>query len=161
MRITLAAGDFNRLLKLWRTGRLTIAGKRNVADLAQRARYVVAAGTYEFSAPMDLATVGTRNFIAAIEASAFDADDTVDDRTAAVDDWDSLDGTVVNDCDATLWIATTADDPAASPTWSAWRPFFVDDFTGRGFKFRLTLESGNPAHNIAISALQVRARTPA
>lgn len=122
---------------------------------------VVAAGTYEFSAAMDLATVGTRNFIAAIEASAFDAADTVDDRTATVDDWDSLDGTVVNDCDATLWIATTADDPAASPTWSAWRPFFVGDFTGRGFKFRLTLESGNPAHNIAISALQVRARTPA
>lgn len=35
----------------------------------------------------------------------------------------------------------TTDDPAGSPTWSAWREFSVSDITARAYKFRVSLHS--------------------
>ena len=114
-------------------------------------------GSYAFDTYLDLATVAARRFEATITAQSFDSGDLIGFRDL-VSTWDSVVGTEVNDCDATLWIATTADDPAGSPAWGAWTPFFVGDFTCRAAKFRLDLASGSPTHNIAVSALSVRAR---
>ena len=53
------------------------------------------------------------------------------------------------------------DDPAGSPTWSAWMPFFVADFTCRAAKFKLDLASGSATHNIAVSTLAIDIKVPA
>jgi hypothetical protein len=118
-------------------------------------------GTYTFDTTMDCATVASRRFDATITAQSFDVGDYVDGRSALLDEWGVIDGSVVNDCDATLYIRTTNDNPAGSPTWGSWTPFFVGDFNCRAAQFRLDLTSGNPSHNIKVTALSARARIPA
>ncbi len=121
---------------------------------------VVSTGTYDFDAYIDLSSVATRRFETDIAALCFDTNDFVGLR-GLVSAWDSVGGDSINDCDATLYIATTNDDPAGSPTWSEWQPFFVGDFTCRAAKFKLGLASGNPTHNIKISTIAVDVKIPA
>ena len=70
-----------------------------------------------------------------------------------------FDGAVINDCDLTLYAATTDDNPAGSPTWSGWMPFFVAEHTCRAMKFKLDFISGTTNHNINVTALTVHAKT--
>lgn len=122
---------------------------------------IASAASYAFDTYLDMTTVAARRFDATITAIAFDTGDLIDDRTALIDDWDDFDGNGdINDCDATLWISTTDDDPAGAPTWGAWTPFFVGEFVCRAARFRLDMVSGNPTHTLAVSALSVRARIP-
>ena len=117
-------------------------------------------GTYEFDTYLDMTTVATRRFEADITAVSFVATDLIDDRTDLIDTWDSFDGDVVNDCDATLYAATTDDDPSGTPTWGPWTPFFVADFTCRATKFKLELTREDITHNIAVSVLRVDVKEP-
>lgn len=116
-------------------------------------------GSYEFDSYLDLSSVATRRFEADIDALSFNTGDTIGLR-GLVSEWDSVVGASVNDCDATLYVSTTNDDPAASPTWGAYTPFFVGDFTCRAARFRLDLASGQPTNNIGVSALRVDVKTP-
>lgn len=122
---------------------------------------IQASGSYAFSSYMDLTTVATRRFEADIAATSFDSADLIDSKTDPIDDWGPLDGGTINDCDVTLYAAITNDDPAGSPTWSAWMPFFVADFTCRAAKFKLDLASGSATHNISVSTLAVDIKVPA
>lgn len=122
---------------------------------------VDATGSYAFSAALDMTTVATRRFEADISAVSFLATDLIDSRTANIDTWSSIDGIEVNDCDVTLYAAITDDDPAGTPTWSAWMPFFVADFTCRAAKFKLDFSAGDPTHNIAVDTLVVHVKEPA
>lgn len=117
-------------------------------------------GSYAFDGTLDLGSVAARRFDATITAQSFDTGDLISFR-GPVSGWDSVSGDVINDCDATLFIRTTDDDPSGSPTWGPWTPFFVGDFACRAAQFRLDLASGSPTHNLAVSALSVRARIPA
>lgn len=117
-------------------------------------------GSYAFDAAVDLATVATRRFEADIAVSSFDTGDTISLRDL-VSTWSSVSGAAIDDCDATLYAATTDDDPAGSPTWSDWMPFFVADFTCRAAKFKIDLASGSVTHNIAISTLAIDIKVPA
>lgn len=120
-----------------------------------------ASGTYDFAAALDLSTVATRRFEADIDAVAFDTGDFIDARTGDIDLWSDIDGTSVNDCDATLFISVTNDNPSGSPAWGPWQPFLVSDFTCRAARFQLLLEAGEVTHNIAVSTLRVDAKVPA
>lgn len=122
---------------------------------------IQASGSYAFASYVDLTTVATRRFEADIAATSFDAADLIDSKTDLIDDWGPIDGGTINDCDVTLYAATTNDDPAGSPTWSPWMPFFVADFTCRAAKFKLDLASGSVTHNIAVSTLAVDIKVPA
>lgn len=115
-------------------------------------------GSYAFSSTMDLTTVAVRNFVVDLTAAAFDTGDLIDSRTTEIDYWDSTDGATINDCTVTPYIRVTPDDPAGSPTWGAWMPFWVADVNCRAAQFRLDFQSGNRSHNISVSALAVRAR---
>lgn len=118
-------------------------------------------GSYAFDTYVDLSTIATRRFEADIAVAAFNTGDLWDSRTSSMDDWDDIDGSAINDVDATLYLATTNDNPAGSPTWGAWTPFMVADATCRAAKFRLDLSSSNPTHNIAVSTLAVDIKIPA
>jgi hypothetical protein len=119
------------------------------------------AGTYLFNTYTDMVTVATRRIEADIKVLSFDSLDLFDSRPGLFDDAPGdFDGTAINDCDATLYYATTNDDPAGSPTWGPWTPFFVADITARAVKFRLDLVSGVSTHNIAVSTLAVDIKTP-
>ncbi len=112
-------------------------------------------GTYTFG-PMDMTTVSTRRFEAHISAQAVDNSSLFDDGQGLFDDGDGLfDGDEINDAVLSLYARTTDDDPAGSPTWSAWAQFHVADFTCRGVQFRLDFAVDSPAHNIEVSELAV------
>ncbi|MEY2653656.1 MAG: hypothetical protein RLZZ524_684 [Pseudomonadota bacterium] len=117
-------------------------------------------GSYAFDAVVDMTTVATRRFEADIDVISFDTGDLISFRDA-VTTWASVSGTAVNDCDVTLYAATTNDDPTGSPTWSEWSPFFVADYTCRAAKFKLDLASGSATNNIAVSTLAVDIKVPA
>lgn len=118
-------------------------------------------GSYAFASTLDLSTVETRRYEADIAALSFDTGDTIDNRLDDIDDWDSIDGSVVNSCDVTLYGRFTDDDPSGSPTWGPWTPFFVADFTARAAQFKLDFISGNAQHNIVVTELAVAAKEPA
>jgi hypothetical protein len=120
---------------------------------------IAAAGQCDFTNVLDLGTSAVRRIQATISARSFDIGDFID-STDDIDSAEDIDGSVINDCDATLYCATTPDDPVGSPVWSAWQPFFVGDFEGRALKFRLALTSGSPSHNLAVTALSVSAKIP-
>ena len=122
---------------------------------------VSATGSYAFSTYMDLTTSATRRFEADIKALSYDTGDSIDNRLELIDSWNSIDGAVINDCDVTLYARTTNDNPAGSPTWGEWMPFFVADFTCRAAQFKLDFMSGNAQHNIVITELAVLAKIPA
>ena len=46
-----------------------------------------------------------------------------------------------SDTNLIFYVSTTADNPAGTPTWSAYRPFKAGDFYGRAFRFRVELKS--------------------
>lgn len=119
-----------------------------------------ATGSYDFDTYLDLTSVATRRVEADLKVYSSDTGSFIDASTALIDDWSDLDGAVVNDCDATLYFATTDDNPAASPVWGSWTPFFVSDITCRAVKFKLDLVSGNPTHQIAVSTLTVQVKAP-
>lgn len=117
-------------------------------------------GSYAFDTYLDMATVATRRLEADIAATSFETGDQIDYRTNLIDGWSDIDGSIVNDTDATLYVACTDDDPAGAPTWTAWLPFMVADVTCRAVKFKLDLSSGTATHNLAVSTLRVHAKIP-
>jgi len=80
--------------------------------------------------------------------------DTMDGRTANIDDWTDIDGDDVNDVNAELYVRSTNDDPgSASPTYGNWVPFSSGTFTGRGFQFKAELTSDKVDENILVDEL--------
>lgn len=121
---------------------------------------IAASGSYAFDTYLDMGSVATRRLEADITALSFDTLDMFD-NDELFDSDAVFDGSVINDCDVTLYAATTNDDPAGSPTWDAWTPFFVADFTSRAAKFKLDFESKRVNSNISVSALTVHAKVAA
>ena len=117
-------------------------------------------GTYLFASRMDCVTVATRRVEFSITASAFDLASLMDARTDLIDDWDSVETAIINDCDIQTWARFTDADPAGSPTWSSWKPFYVADETFRGAEFKATFASGDVNHNIKCTALSVASKIP-
>ena len=68
----------------------------------------------------------------------------------------NFDGPLVNDVSATINVRTTNDDPASnSASFTSFNRFANGTYKGRGFEFRLDIESENIAHNINIQQLAV------
>ena len=122
---------------------------------------ITGSGEYLFTAGMDCATVATRRVEFGIAAQCFDTGDTIGARLDPVSMWSSIAGAAVNDCDAQTWARFTDDNPAGSPTWSAWKPFYVADETFRAMQCKATLASGQSTHNISVTSLSVTAKIPA
>lgn len=150
-------------------GEIKLSGSKNIGEMltpvSQWAKLsslggINSEGTYEFHDVLDLSTVETRRFESNIVAQSFDTEDLISKR-GLVSQWGNVTGAEINDCDATLFVSTTEDDPEVSPVWTDYAPFFVGDFTCRAAKFYLYLESENPTHNIRVSELSVTAKIPA
>jgi hypothetical protein len=149
-------------------GTLRLSGLSTISDMATPVSEwgkisslggISSAGSYDFDAVLDLTSIATRRFEADIAATSFDTGDTIGQR-GLVSGWGSVASESINDCDATLYISTTDDDPDGSPTWGPWTPFFVGDFTCRAARMKLDLASGQANHNIRISTLRVDVKEP-
>lgn len=114
-------------------------------------------GEYEFDNPVDMGTVATRRVEVDVQVLNYIATDLIDSM-GEVDSWASVDGDSVDDCDATVYVATTNDDPAGSPVYGPWIPFMVADLTCRAMKFKIKLESGSTTNNLDVSLLTVHVK---
>ncbi len=103
------------------------------------------AGSYDFSAAVDLGGVFTSRVTARLAVDIFSED------PADLD---------VTDVSTKIYVATTNDDPAGSPTWSAWQEFVSGDYQCRGYKFQLQVASGDIYHNAGVRELRVEVDMP-
>ncbi len=114
-------------------------------------------GTYTFSGGMDLAVVKPVRLSVHLLASVASFGTNWDQRVSDIDDWLSVDGAFGGEADAWVEVRSTNDNPAGTPTWSAWRRLDSAEFNARGFQFRAELRSFQPEFNIEVTQLRVAA----
>jgi hypothetical protein len=121
--------------------------------------YVNTSGTYYFANVIDR-TVAEQGFITVdMVTRRFDTtdaqwDDLAGDIDVLVGLWDDLTGVAdFNDTNVIAYVSTTEDDPAGSPTWSAWTKIRAANIYGRGLRFKVELHSDTAGISPAISEL--------
>jgi len=120
-------------------------------------------GTYEFDNYVDLGAVFTSRVTATVNVVRVDYVVLFDSREglfdSAVGTFDG-DAQAFDDTNVELQVAVTDDDPAGSPTYTAFKPFFVGDYKARAFKFRAILTSTDEQASPEVSALSVTIDMP-
>lgn len=119
---------------------------------------VISTGTYAWSAPIDLGAVKRFRLTVTITSQVVDILDDFDSRLGEVDDWASFDGDVTGDeADAVTYARFTDDDPAGTPTWTAWQRIDSAEVEARGVELKTVLMSNDTNCNIHVSALEALA----
>ena len=106
-------------------------------------------GTYTFANVVDLGASYSLGIKRIITSLGINTSDLLDSRTGNVDDYDSWDGSIVNQTNCKLSVATSLDNS----TFTDFQDFSQANFVGRYFKFKATLASTNIAQNIEVSIL--------
>jgi hypothetical protein len=125
---------------------------------------VASTGTYDFNTYIDVGGIFTSRVTANMTINRIDYGVQFDDATGNFDDREGLfdgDANEFGDTNVELQIATTEDDPASgSPTYTAFRKFFVGDYKARGLKFRAKLTTTDSEATPSVSALSVTVDMP-
>lgn len=114
---------------------------------------VLASGEYEFGSTLDLGGTFDLNLTRYFVTRPFLPGATWDDKPDEIDNWPEIDEGNLDGVNALLYVRTTADDPAGTPTWGAWREFSNAITRGRGFQFKTIATSSDSAQNIIIDEL--------
>jgi predicted phage tail protein len=162
------AGTFSSMLYSDDQDAITLVNVIFVDDMAQDGDWdllpsidsvggIVPRGEYEFSAAnvVDMENVYDVNLIRSLAFTAYLTGGLWDDYIAAIDEWDLIDGDVVDRANAAMYVAATDDDPAGTPDWGEWREFANATVRGRGFKFKVVATTSEQLHNIAIDTAGV------
>lgn len=124
---------------------------------------VASSGTYDFDNYIDLGSVYTSRVTANVNVIRADYVNTFDDAEGLFDDrTGTFDGDVqaFDDTNVELFIATTEDDPAGTPTYTDFRKFFVGDYKARAYKFQVKLTTTDNATTPEITQLSVKIDMP-
>ena len=121
---------------------------------------IQSSGTYEFTDVFDLGAIYNNRLSAAIDVTVGFGNNMVDSwgDVDSLADIDGLTGGIL--AGVVLEIATTNDDPAGAPAWSAWAPFVFGDYQARAFKFRLRFSSQDVNTNAFVTGLSVTIDMP-
>ena len=111
--------------------------------------------TYLFNNSIDLGSVENIRLVPSLTATITDGVTTVADYVL-ISDVTRFSGPIV-DAAVSFEVRHTDDDPAGTPTWSAWETFTVGNYRHRGFEFRLTGVVGSTTYTISISELSLTA----
>ena len=110
-------------------------------------------GEYEFSSTWDMGAVYDVNLRRRFLTRPLVLNDLWDSRTTNIDTWASIDSAGGDGVNGQLYVRTTTDNPAASPTWGEWNEFSNVIARGRGFQFKLRASSEDPNVNILVDEL--------
>jgi len=77
-----------------------------------------------------------------------------DSWTGLWDDWSGSSG--IADVDVVAYISVTQQDPAGTPTWSAYQKIIAGDYYGRAFRFKVELASSAAGVTPSITGLTAR-----
>jgi len=106
---------------------------------------IVSSGTYDFANYLDLSATYTSTVKTNLKVTQ------LSQHT----------GTVTNGAtDVDLFVSTTTDDPAGSPTWTAYRQFVVGSYTARALRFRAELTTTESDETPAIEELEAQVELP-
>jgi len=110
-------------------------------------------GTYNFANQLDLGAAFAVDLKRYFVTRGFYPSDLIDSRLEDIDIWTDFDGGVIDQVNAKLYMRSTNDNPAGTPTWTSWQEFANGTFNGRAFEFKAELTSNNMSQNILIDAL--------
>jgi hypothetical protein len=114
---------------------------------------VLGSGEYEFGSTLDMGGVFDVNMQRRFVTRPYLPAGLWDDKTALIDTWSEIDENNLDQVNASLYVRSTTDNPAGTPTWSTWREFANAIVRGRGFQFKTIATSTDPAVNILIDEL--------
>jgi predicted phage tail protein len=115
-------------------------------------------GEYAFADTLDLEAVYSLDLERRLVARGIYPTDLWDSRTDNIDTWQDIDGGVVDQVNAELYVRKTNDNPSSSPTYSAWQPLANGVLKARAFQFKAVLTSSDPAQNILVDELGYKAQ---
>ncbi len=125
---------------------------------------ISSSGTYEFDNYVDLGNIYTSRVSHNLNVVRKDYVDTFDSALGNFDDrLGTFDGDpqAFDDVNVELLVATTEDDPSSgSPTYTAFRKFFVGDYKARAYKFKANLTTSDAEASPQITALSVTVDMP-
>ncbi len=123
---------------------------------------IVSSGSCTYDTKVDLGSIQTVRLFPSLQTFGIETGDLWDSREELMDDWGSVDGSVIDDAEVQPQVRVTNDDPAgASPTWGPWHNLEVADYTARGFEFRTLHTSADVTHNRRLTAFSVAAKQQA
>lgn len=122
---------------------------------------IVPEGEYEFGSTLDLGGVYDADMRARFVTRAFLPADLWDDKIDLIDTWSDIDGSTLDQVNATLYVRTTNDDPAGNdPVFTEWQPLINGTRQGRGFQFKVMATSTDVTQNILIDELGATVNLP-
>lgn len=110
-------------------------------------------GEYEFASTFDVGGVFDVNMRRYLATRSYLPNSLWDSQTALIDSWTDIDGDAPDRVDALLYVRSTPDDPAGTPTWSDWSELSNGLVRGRGFQFKLIARVDNLNQNIIVDEL--------
>ncbi len=117
-------------------------------------------GTYDFVDTLDLGGTFSLVLKRHFQGVGFYVGDQFDNRTDNIDTWTDFDGSIANDVNAKMAVRTTTDNPSSSPTYTSFNDFANGTFKGRGFQFRITLDTADTAQNMNLQQAGYTATMP-
>jgi predicted phage tail protein len=116
---------------------------------------VVSVGSYIFANTLDMGAVYDVELLANLQMKSINPDDFWDSRSNNIDTWDDIDADDLSETNAELYSRSTNDDPGGSPTYGTWEPFANSTKRGRGFQFKVEMETGNDSQDPVVQTLGV------
>ena len=116
---------------------------------------VVSTGSYIFANTLDLGAKYDVELLANLKINTINPDDFWDSRSANIDTWNDIDADDLSETNAELYSRSTNDDPSGSPTYGTWEPFANSTKRGRGFQFKVEMETSNDSQDVVVQTLGV------
>ena len=116
---------------------------------------VVSVGSYIFANTLDLGAKYDVELLSNLRVRTINPDDFWDSRNDNIDTWDDIDADDLSGTNAELYVRSTGDDPSASPTFGTWEPFANSTKRGRGFQFKVEMETENDSQDPIVESLGV------
>ena len=116
---------------------------------------VVSVGNYIFANTLDMGAVYDVELLANLQITSINPDDFWDSRSDNIDTWNDIDADDLSETNAELYSRSTNDDPSGSPTYGTWEPFANSTKRGRGFQFKVEMETGNDSQDPVVQSLGV------
>lgn len=110
-------------------------------------------GEYEFGSTYDFGSTFDVNVRRYFVTRPFLPGDLWDDQQDLIDNWPSIDGDVLDQVNAAMYVRTTPDDPGSSPVWSDWHEMVNGIVRGRALQFKTIATSFSESQNIVIDEL--------
>jgi predicted phage tail protein len=116
---------------------------------------VVSIGNYIFANTLDMGAVYDVELLANLKITSINPDDFWDSRSDNIDTWNDIDADDLSETNAELYSRSTNDDPSGSPTYGTWEPFANSTKRGRGFQFKVEMETSNDSQDVVVQTLGV------